>query len=146
MRSVVTDFLKGLGFPGDWKHANRAFRVIRDHGFMVSPAAELMVRQFGGLNTLDNQPPAIRALEGVVHGPSRFEVNPFEACLSKDELAEMEAFHKAENLCPVGVDYTGVGVMCITPLGHVYFEGSPWGYAGTPTEVVIRLLSGTPNL
>ena len=138
--------LQRLGFPGDWEHADRALQVVRQHGFVVSPAAELMVRQFGGLNTLNNRPPEIRDLEGVMHGPTRFEVNPFEACLSREEVDEMEAFHGVTGLCPVGFNYTGVGVMCINPLGHVYFEESPWGYAGTPTEVIVRLLTGKPNI
>jgi hypothetical protein len=145
-RKIIADYLERLGYPGNWARADCAIHTIATKGFVVSSAAEDMIRKFGGLDTQEHRPPTMRNRTGAEHEPAVFCITPFHGVVSREDVDEMEVFHGVRDFCPIGFYYGLPGFMCIDPLGRVFFEESPFGYSGTPTEVIIRLLSGRPTL
>jgi len=142
--SAVSQYLRRLGFPGEWKDAPEVFRLLKDRGFPASPAAQELLRRFGGLNT--GAYPSPPCPPDAQHGPPEFVLDPREVLDDLETVGETEAWMGLKDLCAIGFDLTGLGVMWIAPDGTVCDSFSGSRYSGaTPDEVIENLLSGYPD-
>lgn len=130
-RETVTGFLARLGFPRNWSRANEVMALLKKSGFPVSPAAQEMIRRYGGLNTCGSGGPRSRVL---------FRIEP--SLFSAEEVAYTEHVHGVIDLCPIGYEYEGLGLMCIGSDNTVYFQGGPYFKGATVDEVIEKLLTG----
>jgi len=143
---VIVDYLKRLGFPGNWARTDEAMALLKQRGFPVSAAAREMVRRFGGLETTVSGPPDTPPVRGQMsHAPARFYIDPFDVLDDLETAKAMEEESGARDLCAVGNSTDGVGLMCIDPQGTVWFQDSGFTYSGTADEVIERLLTGRPD-
>lgn len=138
-RSKVTSrdlrvYLRACGFPRPWVRTNEALALLREYRIPVSPAAQEIIRLYGGFSTYHSGGP-----EGCV----LFTIDPVRA-VGKG-VSAVEEVHGVTGLCPIGIDYEGLGLMCIGPDNTIYFQAGPYFKGTTVDDVVERLLIGEPD-
>lgn len=131
MVSTSNEYLKRIGYPRSWSRADEAILALRERGFPVSPAAQEIIRRYGGLNTAETRAP----------GKSYyFYIDPtrISACNADD----LRAVHGRSDICPIGFDEEGLGLMGIGPDNTIYFEGGQYVRGETVDEIIRKLLAG----
>jgi hypothetical protein len=139
---AINTYLKRLGYPGNWSQADEAIRELKAQGFPVTAATEQMIRMFGGLDTYRNRPPPASPGPDVEHGPAAIQIDPtiWESGAAED----MEQESGLKGLCPVGMDYDIVGVLCMDLTGRLLSCVGDY-YEGTPLEIIHKMLDGRPS-
>ena len=145
--TTLKNYLARLGYPRSWIRADDAIRQLTIAGFPVSPAAQEMIRQYGGLDSIVHVAPEQTPTGKTQNGQVSFRLNPSIAMSALDVAKELEEDIDMDvgGLCVLGYSNEG-DVLCIDRQGTVWLSDCPWGYAGaTPHEVIGRLLEGRPN-
>jgi len=134
----IRTYLKKLGFPRCWVRTNEAIALLKEYRMPVSPAAQEIVRLYGGLVThLDEAP----------EGSLTFYIDPVRLVATggasvAEETAYTEHVNGVADLCPIGFHCWELGIICIAPDNTIYLSSGDYFKGETVDEAVEHLISG----
>lgn len=126
---AIKTYLKRLGFPRTWSRSKEALALLKGSGFPVSPAAQEIIRRYGGINTHSAE---LRPSIG-------FYIDPFDVIA--EDIQYTEHVHRVRDLCPIGYNNEGLSLMCIGPDNTIYFQGGSYFKGATVDEALMLVLS-----
>lgn len=113
----VVELLRIAGwFPGRRVDVSEMRSVLQREGFNVSPAAEAVLSEFGGLTV---KHPHSRGPNSDLRDYFHFQVSEVMSGSPTGWVFDYSEM-VGESLCPIGQAFRGYMIMCVGSSGHVY--------------------------